>query len=44
MENAELLSARIPDARLEVFDGGHLLMFQDRRVFPTVVEFLAPTA
>ena len=43
LENAELLAERIPDARLEVFEGGHLLMFQDRRVFPAVIDFLTPT-
>ncbi len=40
LANSELIARAIPGARLEVFDGGHLLMFQDRRVFPTIVEFL----
>jgi len=40
MENSELLAARIPDARLEVFEGGHLFMIQDRSAFPTIIEFL----
>lgn len=38
--NAEFLVRHLPNARLEVFDGGHLVMFQDRRVWPTVIEFL----
>ena len=47
LENSVLMSERIANARLEVFDAGHLLMLQDRRVMETVVDFLAaapPTA
>lgn len=40
LANAEFMAERMPSARLEVFDGGHLLMFQDRRAFPTVIDFL----
>ena len=40
LANSELMADRMPAARLEVFEGGHLLMYQDRRVFPTIVEFL----
>jgi 3-oxoadipate enol-lactonase len=40
MENSELLAARIPGARLEVFEGGHLFMIQDRSAFPAIIEFL----
>lgn len=38
--NSEVLVERMPNARLEVFDGGHLVMFQDRAVWPTVIGFL----
>lgn len=38
--NSEVLADRMPRARLEVFDGGHLMMFQDSRVWPTVIDFL----
>jgi 3-oxoadipate enol-lactonase len=38
--NSEFLVDRMPNARLEVFDGGHLVMFQDRTVWSTVIEFL----
>jgi pimeloyl-ACP methyl ester carboxylesterase len=38
--NSEVLCDRMPDARLEVFDGGHLVPFQDRRVWPTIIDFL----
>ena len=38
--NSELLVERLPNAHLEVFDGGHLVMFQDRAVWSTVIGFL----
>lgn len=38
--NSEVLVDRMRNARLEVFEGGHLVMFQDRRVWPTIMEFL----
>ena len=41
MENSELLATRIPGARLQVFEGGHFFMIQDRSAFPTIIEFLA---
>jgi 3-oxoadipate enol-lactonase len=41
LANSELLAARIPGARLEVFDGGHTFMIQDRTAFPTIIDFLA---
>ena len=34
------MADRIPDARLEVFEGGHLFMLQDRRAIPAMIEFL----
>jgi pimeloyl-ACP methyl ester carboxylesterase len=40
--NSDVLVGRMPHARLEIFDGGHLVMFQDGRVWPTVVDFLRP--
>ena len=40
VENSELLASRIPDAKLEVFDGGHLFMIQDRSAFPAIIDFL----
>ncbi len=40
--NSERLVEAIPDARLRVFDGGHLFMLQDRTAFPTMIEFLTP--
>lgn len=41
VSNSELIADRLPDARLEVFEGGHLVMFQDPRLWPTVTAFLA---
>ena len=40
-ENLERLASRIPDATLTFFDGGHLLLLQDRTAWPAVVDFLA---
>jgi 3-oxoadipate enol-lactonase len=40
VENSQVISDHMPNARLEVFDGGHLLMLQNRQVWPRVVEFL----
>ena len=40
LANSELLCDRMPNAHLAVFDGGHLVLFQDRAVWPTVIDFL----
>jgi 3-oxoadipate enol-lactonase len=34
------MAGRIPGARLEMFEGGHLFMLQDRRALPAMIEFL----
>ena len=39
--NSELLAARMPNTQMQVFEGGHLLGFQDRSMWPTVIEFLS---
>jgi 3-oxoadipate enol-lactonase len=41
LANSEALAGRIPGARLEVFDGGHMFLLQDVRAWPVIVEFLA---
>lgn len=41
LANSEALVERIPDARLDVFDGGHLFLLQDRRAWPAIADFLA---
>lgn len=38
--NSELLAALMPNARMQVFEGGHLAMFQDPTLWSTVIEFL----
>jgi 3-oxoadipate enol-lactonase len=40
LANSEALAARIPDARLQVFEGGHLFLVQDRSAWPAIVAWL----
>lgn len=40
LANSEAIAAALPDARLEVFEGGHVFMWQDPRTWPSVVAFL----
>jgi 3-oxoadipate enol-lactonase len=44
--NSEFLAGAIEDARLEMFDGGHVFMMQDPAAFPAMIDFLRgdPTA
>lgn len=39
--NLEALASRIPGARLEFFDGGHLFLLQDPKAFGAIVDFLS---
>jgi 3-oxoadipate enol-lactonase len=39
-ETQERLAARIPGARLQFFDGGHMFVIQDRAAFPAITAFL----
>jgi 3-oxoadipate enol-lactonase len=39
--NSEYLASRIPEARLELFDGGHLFFMQDATAWPAIVKFLS---
>ena len=41
LANSELIAERIPQARLEIFDGGHIFMIQDATAFPAITRFLA---
>ena len=43
-ENAEALAARIPGARLEFFEGGHMFLRQDPRSVEVVHAFFNETA
>ncbi len=40
LQNSIALVDGIPDARLRVFQGGHLFMIQDRSAFATMIDFL----
>ncbi len=39
--NGEAIAARVPDAELRLYEGGHAFFAQDPAAFPEVVEFLA---
>ncbi len=39
-ENLRALASRLPNARLELFEGGHMFMLQDKRANERIVEFL----
>jgi 3-oxoadipate enol-lactonase len=41
LANSEALAARIPGSRLEVFEGGHLFLLQDRTAWPAIIDFLS---
>lgn len=41
LANAEAITARVPNAELRVYDGGHAFFGQDRRALPDVLDFLA---
>jgi len=38
------MAARIAGARLELFEGGHLFLAQDRRAYDSIVAFLLEAA
>jgi 3-oxoadipate enol-lactonase len=38
--NMEAIQKQIPGARLELFDGGHLFLVQDRSAWPAILSFL----
>ena len=39
-DNLRAIGSRIPDARIELCDGGHLFMLQDPEAWPLMIEFL----
>ena len=43
-ENLERLTERLPDARMRLFDGGHLFLLQDATAWPAIADFLADEA
>jgi 3-oxoadipate enol-lactonase len=40
LSNGEAIAARVRDAELRVYDGGHIFMLQDRTALPEVLDFL----
>jgi 3-oxoadipate enol-lactonase len=42
--NSEYLARAIPDARLEMFDGGHGFFMQDAAAVPAIIAFLSADA
>ena len=38
--NMEAIEKQLPNATLELFDGGHLFLMQDQTAFPKIVKFL----
>ena len=43
VSNQRALASQIPNAELELFEGGHLFLMEDRRAFPYIVEYLEKT-
>lgn len=41
LANSEAIHAQISTSRIEHYEGGHLFMYQDRRAWSDIVEFLA---
>jgi 3-oxoadipate enol-lactonase len=41
LANQEALARRIPDARLEIFEGGHMFLIQDKTANPKIIAFLS---
>lgn len=39
-ENQHAMAGRIPNAKLELFEGGHMFLIQDRTAFAKIAEFL----
>jgi 3-oxoadipate enol-lactonase len=40
-ENGEAIAARVPNAELHVYEGGHVFFGQDPKAMPEILEFLA---
>lgn len=39
--NSEAIAARVPGARLEIYEGGHMFFVQDPAALPDILDFLA---
>jgi 3-oxoadipate enol-lactonase len=40
LQNSEAIARQIPDATLEVFEGGHLFLLQDRAAWARIIDFI----
>ncbi len=40
LSNMQAMQQKIPNARLEIFEGGHLFLIQDKRAYAEIVHFL----
>ena len=40
LSNMQLMQQKISNARLEIFEGGHLFLLQDKRAYAEIVQFL----
>jgi len=40
LPNMQAMQQKIPNARLEIFEGGHLFLIQDKRAYTEIVQFL----
>ncbi len=40
LSNMQTMQQKIPDARLEIFEGGHLFLIQDKRAYAEITAFL----
>ncbi|MEQ1889049.1 MAG: alpha/beta hydrolase, partial [Alphaproteobacteria bacterium] len=43
LSNMQGMQQKIPDASLDIFEGGHLFWMQDKRAFPAIIAFLQKT-
>jgi len=39
LENMQMMQQKIPNSRLEIFEGGHLFLIQDKRAYAEIVRF-----
>ena len=40
IQGGRIQGGRVADARLELFEGGHLFLIQDKRAYPAIVDFV----
>ncbi len=40
LDNMQSMQKKIPNAELEIFEGGHLFLLQDKKAYPSIISFL----